>query len=361
MVDLSVEICGLKFKTPVLSASGPTTRDGYSLVRVAEGGAGGLVSKTISAEPAHVPRPCIIKVRDSLMNAELWSDLTLDQWLKSEFPKVKKTGLPLIVSVGYSADEVRKVAPKVAAAGADALELSTHHSNDVNSVVETTKAAKEAVKIPVFVKLSPNVPDIAQFAQEVEKAGADGIVAIDALGPCMAIDIEDAMPMLGGPKGYGWLTGPAVKPLAIRCVADIARAVKIPVIGAGGVTTGRDVVEFIMAGASAVQVSTAAIIRGHKIYALIADEMAKFMHAKGYATINDFRGIALRHISEQPRRTTAKPVEVIASRCNICGLCERHCPYDAIRVVGRVAKVDPVRCYGCGLCVSVCPTRAIRF
>lgn len=361
MVDLSVEICGLKFKTPIMPAAGPTVRDGDSLVKTAEGGAGGLVAKTVSTTPAHVPRPCIIKVKDSMMNAELWSDLPLDQWLKYEYTKAKRTGLPLIASIGYSAEEVREIAPKVAAAGVDALELSTHYSSDLTPVVEATKAAKEVVKIPVFVKLSSNVPDVTQFARAVEEAGADGIVAINALGPCLSIEIENAMPMLGSPQGYGWLSGPAIKPFAVRCVADIARAVKIPIIGAGGVTSGRDVIEFIMTGASAVQISTAAIVRGHKIYGLIADEMAKFMRAKGYNTINDFKGIALRHLPAQPLRTTAKPVEVITSRCNACGLCERHCPYDAIRVVGRTARVDPVKCYECGLCVSVCPTRAIRF
>jgi len=89
--------------------------------------------------------------------------------------------------------------------------------------------------------------------------------------------------------------------------------------------------------------------------------MVKFMRAKGYNSVNDFKGIALRHLPEQPFRTSAKPPEVISSRCTGCGLCERHCPYEAVRIVGKIARIDPVKCYGCGLCVSVCPTRAIRF
>lgn len=361
MVDLSVEICGLKFRNPILPAAGPTVHNGDALVKAAEGGAGGLVAKTVSVSPAHVPRPCIIKVKDSLLNAELWTDLPLEQWLRHEYAKAKRTRLPLIASVGYNAEEIRAVAPKLKAAGVDALELSTHHlENDSTLVVEATKAAKEVVDIPVFVKLSPNVPDVTQFARAVEEAGADGIVAINSVGPCLAIDIENTMPMLGSISGYGWLSGPAIKSLAVRCVADICRAVKIPVIGAGGISNGRDAVEFIMVGASAVQLSTAAIIRGYKIYGLIADEMVKFMRAKGYNSVSDFKGIALHHLPEQPLRTTAKPPEVTASRCTGCGLCERYCPYDAIRIVGRIARLDPVKCYGCGLCVSVCPTRAIR-
>ena len=362
LVDLSVEICGLKFRNPILPAAGPTVRDGGALAKVAEGGAGGLVANTVSVAPAHVPRPCIVKIRDSLLSAELWTDLPLEQWLRYEYAKAKKTGLPLIASIGHKAGEIREIAPKVEAAGADAIELSTHQlSNDLASLDEAIKVAKEVVDIPVFVKLSPNVLDITHFARAAEGAGADGIVAINSLGPCLAIDIENTMPMLGSTSGYGWLSGPAIKPLALRCVADICRAVKIPVIGAGGISSGHDAIEFIMAGASAVQISTAAIIRGPKVYGLIADEMAKFMRIKGYNSIADFRGIALRHLPERPLRTTAKQPEVLVSRCNGCGLCERYCPYDAIRVVGKVARGDPVKCYGCGLCVSVCPTRGIRF
>jgi len=321
-----------------------------------------LVAKTVSVSPANVPRPSMVKVKDSILSAELWSDLPLEQWLRHEYAKAKKTGLPLIASVGYKAEEIRAVAPKVKAAGVDAIELSTHHlGKDLALVTEATKAAKEVVDIPVFVKLSPNALDVIQFARAVEGAGADGIVAINTLGPGLAIDIENTMPMLGSVSGYGWLSGPAIKPLAVRCVADICRAVKIPVIGVGGISNGRDAVEFIMAGASAVQLSTAAIVRGYKIYGLMADEMVKFMRAKGYNSIGDFKGIALRHLPEQPFRTTAKPPEVIASRCTGCGLCERYCVYEAVKVVGKIARIDPVKCYGCGMCVSVCPTRAVRF
>ncbi|MGQ9788659.1 MAG: 4Fe-4S binding protein [Candidatus Hadarchaeaceae archaeon] len=362
MVDLSVEICGLKFKNPIITAAGPTVRDADCMLKAVEGGAGGLVAKTISISPAQVPRPCIVKIKDSILNAELWSDLPAERWLKFEYKKAKQAGVPLIASIGYKAEEISELAPKVADAGVDALEISTHYLNsDPAPIAEATKAAKEAVNIPVFVKLSPNVLDIDQFARAAEKAGADGIVAINSLGPCLAIEIENAMPMLGSPHGYGWLSGQAIKPLAVRCVAEIARAVKIPVIGVGGITTGRDAIEFIMAGASAVQLSTAAIVRGYKIYGIIADEMAKFMKAKDYKSISEMKGMALRHLPEQPLRVTPKPVEVIVSKCTACGLCERHCPYNAIRVIGKVAKVDAARCYECGLCVSVCPTRAIRY
>lgn len=361
MVDLSVNLCGLKLRNPVMPAAGPNVMDGDALLKAAEGGAGALVAKTVSVPPAQVPRPCIVKVKDSLLNAELWTDIPLEQWLKVEYPKAKRAGLTLIASIGYKAEEIREIAPKVVEAGADALELSTHYlGNDPTPVVEATKAAKEVTDVPVFVKLSPNVLDIREFARAAEKAGADGIVAINTLGPCLSIDIENAMPMLGSASGYGWLSGASIKPLAVRCVADIARTVTIPVIGVGGISSGRDAVEFIMAGASAVQVCTAAIVRGPNIYGVIADEISKFMRAKNYDSISDMRGKALKHLPPEPR-LGAEPVEVLPSKCTACGLCEKHCPYNAIHVVGKTAQVDETRCYMCGLCVSVCPTRAVRY
>lgn len=362
MVSLAVDLRGLKLRNPILTAAGPTTRNGDALLQAAKGGAGGLVAKTISLEPAEVPRPSMAKVKDSLISAEPWSDLSYKKWLTEEYPKAKQARLPLIASIGYKPEEVRELAPKVVEAGADALELSTHYlGKDPSQVVEATKSAKEVADIPVLVKLSPHVPDIVTLAQKSEEAGADGIVAIDTLGPSLAIDIETTQPILGSAGGHGWLSGPAVKPLAVRCVADIARAVKVPVIGVGGISNGRDAIEFIMAGASAVQICTAAIVRGSKIYGVIADEMTRFMRIKGYNSIEDFRGIALKHLPEQPLRTSSKPPEVLASKCTGCGLCERYCLYDAVRIIGKIARIDPVKCYGCGLCVSVCPERAIRF
>lgn len=358
-MSLVVEICGLKLRNPVMPAAGPTVRDGDALVAAAKGGAGALVTKTVSITPAEVPRPFMAKIRDNLLNAELWSDLPLERWLRFEYSKAKKTGLPLIASIGYKPEEIRELAPKVRDAGVDAIELSMQHiAQKSELVIEATKAAKESVDIPVFVKLSPDVPDIVKLAQDIERAGADGLVAINTLGPCLAINIETTRPLMGSQGGHGWLSGPALKPLALRCVADICRTVRIPVIGVGGISDGHDAIEFIMAGASAVQVCTAAIVRGQKVYGLIADEIARFMRIKGYDSINDFKGIALRHLPERPMYT-AKPPEFIASKCTLCGLCQKYCVYGAIRMIGRTVKIDPSRCTSCGLCVSVCPSRAL--
>lgn len=362
MVSLSTEIAGLDLRNPILPAPGPIVRDGYSLLEIANKGAGGLVSKTVSVEPAEVPRPNIAKIGDSLINAETWSEIPLEQWLKEEFPKAMESELPLIASIGYSPEEIEEIAPKVAEVGVDALELSTHYlGHDPSPVVEAVKAAKQEVDIPVFVKLSPHVLDITEFAEAAEEAGADGIVAINTVGPTLAINVNTERPIMGSENGYGWLSGPSIKPIAVRCVADIARTVDIPIIGVGGIKDEQDVAEFLMAGASAVGICTAAITRGNKIFGLIADNLSKFMNARGYDSIEDLSGSALKNLPEEPVRTSAKQPELLSSKCTGCGLCMKHCPFDAVTIVGGKARIDSTKCTGCGLCVSVCPVGALRF
>jgi len=329
---------------------------------IANKGAGALVSKTISVEPAEVPRPNLAKIGESLINAEKWSEIPLSQWVKEELPKAKEAGLPLIASIGYSASDVEEIAPQVAEAGVDALEISPNYeADDPESIVEVIEAAKSETDLPVFVKLSADMLNIADFAEAAEEAGADGIVAIDAVGPALRIDVYTENPIMGSENGYGNLSGPAIKPIAVRCVADIARAVDIPVIGVGGIKDEKDVAEFLMAGASAVQICTTAITRGSKIFGLIADSLSGFMNGRGYDSIDEISGSALNNLPDEPIRTSAKQPDVLQSKCTGCGLCVKHCSYDAVKIVGGSARIDPANCSGCGLCVSVCPPEAIRF
>ena len=393
MIDISVEIAGIKLRNPVMTAAGPTSRDAEALIEAARNGAGGLVAKTIGVKPAEVPRPCIATVdrgetdclflatinnrvvRSSraklvlprgLLNAELWSDMPYQQWIEREYAMAKQTGLPVIASMGYSADDLRKLGPMAEKAGVDGIEFSLHYLGvDFKPILEVAKALRESVEVPIFAKVSPHIMNLAEFAKALEAVGVDGIVAVNSLGPCLYVDVETGRPLLGGENGYGWLSGPAIKPLAIRCVAEIARSVKIPVIGCGGVTDGVDAIEHFMVGASAVQVCTGAILEGPSIYGRIVKEITEFMRQHGYASIEDMRGKALDHLPKMPLRLKRVPPTVHAELCKRCGLCEKSCVYDAIEVKdeaepGAPVTVDEDRCYGCGLCVSVCPTRALE-
>ncbi len=392
MADLSVEVAGIRFRNPVLTAAGPPSQNGSALLAAARAGAGGLVAKTISVEPAKVPRPTMAAldrgmtdfsiyyalggriVRRTrtkmftprgLLNIELWSDLPYQRWLDVEYKVAKSSGLPLIASVGYTADDLRFLGPKVQEAGVDGIEFSLHYVGiDYKPLLEIAKALRESVDVPIFAKLSPHILGLTEFAKELERIGVDGIVAVNSLGPTLMIDIETGRPLLGGKMGEGWLSGPAIKPLALRVVAEVAKNTSLPVIGVGGVTSGADAIEFFMAGASAVEICTGAILEGPGIYGRVAREIGEWLDEHGYDSVEDVRGMALKYLPEDYQYEVRNP-GVDPDLCTACGLCEEVCRYDAIKVVevdGRkTASVNQYACYGCGLCTTVCPTRAVRF
>lgn len=357
MADLATEVLGLRFRNPVLTAAGPPGRDGAALVACAEGGAGGLVAKTISVQAATPVTPNMAEVPHGMLNAELWSELPPEQWVEREYAIARETGLPLIVSLGYSADDIAALAPRVRPF-ADAVELSTHYiGEDPDPMIRAIAAARDALDVPVLVKLSPLGRDMARAAETAQRAGADGIAAINSFGPCLSIDIETGLPRIGG-NGYGWLSGAAIKALAVRCVFDIARAVDIPILGVGGVSRGIDAVELMMAGATAVQVCTAAILRGPAVYGKIANELGAWLDGHGYASVAEIRGLALRR--GWPEGLIGVP-RLLLEECDGCGLCETSCVYGAIHVVDRKAELDEMRCVRCGICVTRCRPRALRW
>ena len=358
MSNLQVKFCGLEFENPVLPAAGPPGWNGEALRRCAEGGAGGLVSKTISVDGARVPTPNMASVRGAFLNTELWSEIPPRQWVLRECVMARATGLPFIVSLGYSAKEIAALAPMFRPF-ADAFELSTHYiGDDAGPMVDAIQAAKSAVDVPVFVKLSP-FRDVTSAAQAAQKAGADGIVAINSFGPTMAIDVETGAPVMGSQSGYGWMSGPAIRPLAVRCIFDIACAVDLPIMGVGGVSHGVDAIELIMAGASVVQVCTAGILRGASVYGKIASEMDNWLDAHGYAGVNDIRGLAVARKQAHRVRHEHVPPDYDSAKCNGCTRCVQSCVYQAIHMQDDKAVLVQDRCYGCGLCATRCPTRAL--
>jgi dihydroorotate dehydrogenase subfamily 1 len=297
------------------------------------------------------------EIKGGFLNTELWSELPREQWLEREYKMARETGLPVIISLGYTADEIGELAPLVKPF-ADALELSTHYvGNNISPIVSALKAAKAAVQVPVFMKMSPH-PNIQDIAVAMENAGADGLVMINSFGPCMGIDVETGLPLMGSKEGYGWLSGPAIKSLAVRCVYDAAKVVKIPIFGVGGITSGRDAAEMFMAGASAVQVCTAAILRGPDIYGKIAKELEEFLDGHGYADVAEIKGLTHRRMAERILRTAVDVPAVDQKRCNLCGLCETSCVYGAISASGELI-IDANKCFACGLCVTRCPKRAL--
>lgn len=359
MANISVNICGLEFKNPIMPAAGPGSKDGAMCQAAAKGGAGGIVTKTISVEAAQIPRPCMAQIKGGFLNTELWSELPKEQWIEKEYKMAKETGVPIIVGLGYTAEQISVLA-KLVKPYADALELSTHYvGTDMTPMINALKAAKAEVDVPVFLKLSPHT-DIKEIAKAAEAAGADGLVMINSFGPCMGIDVDTGLPLMGSKTGYGWLSGAAIRPLTVRCVYDVAQVVKIPIFAVGGVTNGRDAAEMFMAGASAVQVCTEGILKGPTVYGKIAKELNDFLDSHGYKDLSEIKGLTIKKMAERAYLEESITPDVNHDACTKCGICEVSCMYGAISRE-EMLKIDPEKCFGCGLCITRCPKSALSF
>ena len=336
-----------------MPAAGPPVKDAEMAKKAKEGGTGAIVTKTISTKAAEVPRPNMAQTRGGFMNTELWSEMGPESWLENEYPEIKDLGLPVIVGLGYSAEQIKELVQKTEAY-ADAFELSTHYlGSDTSPFVESIKAAKKTTDKPVMVKLSPQI-DIPKFARAAEEAGADGVVLINSFGPTLDFDIDSGRPLMGSEDGYGWLSGKAIFPLALRAVFQAVKTVEIPVLAVGGIFTGKDAVKMIMAGAQAVQTCTAAILKGPKIYGEIAEEIDDYLEQHDYQNLEQIRGLAQKAAPKTANYKTRVP-KIKRDNCTGCGLCITSCVYDA-NYLDDENKIVIVaqKCAGCGLCVTRC-------
>jgi dihydroorotate dehydrogenase subfamily 1 len=289
-MNTRVQLAGLDLRNPLLPGSGPPGASLNKLRQLEAAGIGGLVTKTISVEPARVPNPRMAMDGDLFFNAEKWSERPYQDWLTDTLPGMRDRSVPLLVSLGYSPEDLARLIPLFDPL-CDGFELSTHYvSGSPSHLEELTRLAKRLTSRPVLMKLSVHAGDIVQSALACERGGADGVTAINSIGPVMSIDIDRGASRLGAENPYLWLSGPAIKPLAMRAVFDIAKAVRIPVIACGGVTTGRDVIEFIMAGATAVECCTALVRHGPDHVRSILHEIDQWCTSHEVSNWNDIRG-----------------------------------------------------------------------
>ena len=299
---MSVDLCGIRMRNPLILASGILGVTRASLKNVAENGAGAVTIKSVSKEPrpGH-ESPIVITNGDVVMNAVGYSNPGLKE-AKLEFAGLEEVGVPVIASIiGTEAADFRYMAKNLLPGGFAAVEapLSCPHTpgygimggqGTPEATYEITKTIRKCTKLPVIVKLSADVNAIGEVARAAEKAGADAINVTNTLGPGMMIDVRSGKPILG--FRVGGLSGPAIKPIAVRSVYDVYESVRIPVIGTGGVTTGEDAVEMIMAGASAVGMGSAVHYRGIDVFRRVSEEVSKFMLEEGYPKINEMVGTA---------------------------------------------------------------------
>ena len=298
--QLAIEIAGLKLNNPTILAAGILGYTGLSMKRVIDAGAGGIVTKTMGIEPRKgYLNPTIVQTDSGLLNAMGLPNPGISHF-KEEMNQLKTIRGPIIVSIfGSTTKEFIKVAKIAEEIEADAIELnvSCPHIKKAGAAIgsdklllkEIVKNIKKAIDLPIIVKLTPNVTNIQEIAKTVEEAGADAITAINTV-KAMVIDTETCRPILA--NKFGGLSGPAIKPIAVRCIYDIYSSVNIPIIGCGGISNWQDTIEFMLAGASAVQIGTAIAFKGIEIFSTIVKGIEKYLGKKGYENIGDIVGLS---------------------------------------------------------------------
>ncbi len=295
---LETSVGKLHFRNPLILASGILDESGETMLRVAAHGAGGIVTKSIGKEPREgYENPVIYELPFGLLNAMGLPNPGIENF-GDEIKIAKRGGVPIIGSIfGASVDDFLYLGRKMEEYGADAVELnlSCPHAKgygmeigtDVELVTDIIEELKRNLSIPVWAKLTPNTESVVKIAKAAE--GADAIVLINTV-KAMAIDIEARMPVLK--NVFGGLSGACVKPIGVRAVYEVYREINKPIIGVGGISTGRDALEYIMAGASAVEIGTAIYTHGLQVFAQIAKEMDEWILRNGYEKIDELVGIA---------------------------------------------------------------------
>lgn len=317
MADLSVEVFGIKFKHPIILSSGCLTHTGAGMIKGLEGGASAAIGKTCgkNAKEGH-PQPQIIRKasKSYMINAQGIPNPGVERF-KEDIIKAKNAGLgPVLASaLGETPEDFAIVAKGLEEAGAELIELNVscvHPTHGVKygflsgdrpeQIYDTVKAVKQAVRIPVVPKISSHkILDVPLFAKAAEEAGADGVTLVNTL-PALELDPETLKPALGNPDGVGGLSGEAVKTIVLRCVADTARVVKIPIMATGGCTTGVDAAEMLAVGASIVQIHTAPMYYGMNVFTKIANELNEYMDAHGFKSVQELIGYSIKFLPEKP-------------------------------------------------------------
>ena len=358
---LEVTLNGITFKNPVLTAAGPNVRTAEMIRQAVAGGAGGVVSKTVSVKPAHDPRPTIRgTVGRGLMNCETWSETPVEECIE-DWKKLEDVGVPLIVSIGYRPEEVSRLGPWIEREiGPAAIEFSTHYTGrEVEPLVDVAKALRDSVSVPIWMKVSPGFPDLEGLAVAVAPF-VDGFVAINSYGPVLDFDVESGEPLLGSDYGQGWLSGPPILPIALRIVHQLTSVQDKPVIGVGGIEKGTDAVKFLMAGASAVQVCSAAIRHGHSVYGKIAHEIDQWLDKHGFRSVKAIQGLYKTRLRERRAYSGTPLMTVDGASCTGCKACLPFCIQGALYLDQQIARVIEENCIGCGFCQDFCAYGAMK-
>ena len=388
MADLSVDFCGIKSPNPFWLASAPPTNTGDQVMRAFDAGWGGAVWKTLGEPIINVSsRYSSVDFKGSRMmglnNIELITDRPLDVNFR-EISEVKRRyphhALIVSLMVESTRESWHSMVRRAEDAGADGLELNfgcPHGMSErgmgaaVGQVPDYTcqivQWVKEVAKTPVIVKLTPNVTDVIYPARAAHRGGADALSLINTINSITGVNLDTLTPRpeVHGASAHGGYCGPAVKPIALNMVASVAGDVPLPISGIGGITTWQDAAEFILLGASTVQVCTAVMHKGFRMVLDLIDGLSSYLDQKGMRSVAELRGQSLGRVRrwEELNLNFRVIADVDAQKCIGCGVCYVACNDGAHQAIaarpdgrGRTqVEILEAKCVGCNLCSLVCP------
>ena len=387
MANLEVTFAGIKFRNPLILASATPGWDGERSNRAWRAGAGAVIPKSFAppgrwGQHPRTGRMKLIKSgkkRIGMVNIELYTTMTLQDWLDRELDKACEGNSSIIASV------VAHPNPEDTARNAQIIEetgkvvmfeinvscpmpagedkVGFQMGNDPETCYRQVETIKSAVSLPVGIKLTPTTHDMVPIAQACEQAGADFLTIANSVRSFAGVDISTGMPKL---CAYGGYTGPAIKPITQRHVSEVARAVNIPISAVGGVSTWEDVIEYMMIGATTIQICTSIMWHGYDFFKEVLDDLTVYMEREGLDSLEQIRGKALPHIvpieelaKRPPLMAQVDPEKCINLTKGGCELCGDSCFYGAIEFAPKLI-LHRENCDGCGLCTEVCPAGALK-
>lgn len=392
MVDLSVEIGGVKFKNPVVVGSATPTMDSIRMRHGIDGGAGAVIAKSLFGEAGRLgrkfprPRYKLIDYREypGYPNAlpHAFTLRSLEECSAFDYPTymddinrakdlIKDDGVVIASLSGSSLEEWAEMCGLVNRTNADFVELNNScpfaadmgvkmGSGAVDMTYEAVKTCADILKKPFSVKITPQTNNPVDIAKQVEAAGAYA-VNMSARFSGIIIDIETARPVpFGSIGGYG---GPYLIGYGLKLVSQAAKELKIPIIAGLGVWDWRDIIAYTMCGATLVQSAVGIMLQGYRIAGKWVESMIAWMEGKGYKGLDEMRGVALPNIiktADVPREPENVKAAIDTKKCNSCAICVRSCFYDAIALTKAGAVINPEACAVCGMCTEVCPENAAQ-
>jgi len=372
-MPLNTQIDKMKLRTPLLLASGYITETPEFFLKAQPYGCAGMVTRSLKqyvpVERTHVPAPrYAIFDQESMLACEWGNEKPWTDWKEQGVDQVKRTGCPIVISLsGRDLDSCCNLIRSFDELGVNAYEINIscphsgvlHGNLNINTVHlrQVMQTVRQLTETPIWIKLSYS-NFLLKMATEAESLGANAIVCTNSIGPGMLIDIKTAKPKLGIKGGGGGMAGKAIFPIALWCVHQLSQALKVPVIGCGGIFTADNVIQMLMAGASAVQLYTAPALKGPKVFKQIASNLKKFFET--HPEHKSIQGIVgLTHSKTKKHRFSSPPPIVIEEKCTGCGICVNACAFNALSIVPRPGKkglaVITENCISCNACANVCP------